>query len=88
MSKETTMKFLESLEMSSAELKKAFKKRAMKFHPDRNPDNPEAAEKFKEAAEAYEVLSDPQKNKHMISLGTQAYKEWAAIAAQILMILI
>ncbi|MBR51769.1 MAG: molecular chaperone DnaJ [Gammaproteobacteria bacterium] len=52
-----------SRDVSSAELKKAFKKRAMKFHPDRNPDNPEAAEKFKEAAEAYEVLSDPQKKQ-------------------------
>ena len=50
-----------SRDASSNELKKAFKKKAMKFHPDRNPDNPEAAEKFKEAAEAYDVLSDPQK---------------------------
>ena len=50
-----------SRDASSSELKKAFKKKAMKFHPDRNPDNPEAAERFKEAAEAYDVLSDPQK---------------------------
>ena len=50
-----------SRDASSAELKKAFKKKAMKFHPDRNPDAPEADDKFKEAAEAYEVLNDPQK---------------------------
>ena len=46
---------------SEAELKKAFKKLAMKYHPDRNPDDPQANEKFKEAAEAYEILSDSQK---------------------------
>ena len=46
---------------SNSELKKAFKKLAMKYHPDRNPDDPAANEKFKEAAEAYEVLSDPEK---------------------------
>ena len=46
---------------SESELKKAFKKLAMKYHPDRNPDDDSAAEKFKEAAEAYDVLSDPQK---------------------------
>ena len=46
---------------SNAELKKAFKKLAMKYHPDRNPDDPAANEKFKEAAEAYEVLSDLEK---------------------------
>jgi len=50
-----------SRDSSSSDLKKAFKKKAMKYHPDRNPDDPAAAEKFKEAAEAYEVLSDPQK---------------------------
>lgn len=42
-------------------IKKAYRKTAMKYHPDRNPDNKEAEEKFKEAAEAYEILSDPQK---------------------------
>ena len=46
---------------SDTELKKAFKKLAMKYHPDRNPDDDSAADKFKEAAEAYDVLSDPQK---------------------------
>ena len=50
-----------SRDASAAELKKAFKKKAMKFHPDRNPDDPEADAKFKEAAEAYEVLNDPPK---------------------------
>lgn len=46
---------------SDEEIKKSFKKLAMKFHPDRNPDNPKAEESFKEAKEAYEVLSDEQK---------------------------
>ena len=43
------------------EIKKAYKRLAMKFHPDRNPHNPESEEKFKEAKEAYEILSDAQK---------------------------
>jgi len=46
---------------SDAELKKAYRRAAQKHHPDRNPDNKEAEEKFKEAKEAYEVLSDAQK---------------------------
>ncbi|MDX9945095.1 MAG: DnaJ domain-containing protein, partial [Azonexus sp.] len=46
---------------SDDEIKKAYRKLAMKYHPDRNPDNPSAEEKFKEAKEAYEILSEPQK---------------------------
>jgi molecular chaperone DnaJ len=46
---------------SDEEIKKSFKKLAMKHHPDRNPDNPKAEELFKEAKEAYEILSDEQK---------------------------
>lgn len=46
---------------TEAEIKKAFKKLAMKYHPDRNPDSKEAEDKFKEAKEAYDILSDAQK---------------------------
>jgi molecular chaperone DnaJ len=46
---------------SEEEVKKAYRKLAMKYHPDRNPDNPKAEERFKEAKEAYEILTDSQK---------------------------
>ena len=42
-------------------VKKAYRRKALEFHPDRNPDDPAAEERFKEASEAYQVLSDPQK---------------------------
>ena len=48
---------------SEDEIKKAYRKIAIKYHPDRNPGNKEAEEKFKEAAEAYDVLRDPQKRQ-------------------------
>ena len=46
---------------SEEDIKKSYRKLAMKYHPDRNPDNPKAEDQFKEAKEAYEVLSDDQK---------------------------
>jgi molecular chaperone DnaJ len=58
---------------SEAEIKKAYRKKAIEFHPDKNPDNPAAEEQFKLAAEAYEVLSDPQKKAKYDQYGHQAF---------------
>ncbi|MBO5824182.1 MAG: molecular chaperone DnaJ [Prevotella sp.] len=58
-----------SKDASEDEIKKAYRKIAIKYHPDRNPDNKEAEEKFKEAAEAYDVLHDPQKRQQYDQFG-------------------
>lgn len=56
---------------SADEIKKAYRKLAIQFHPDKNPDNPEAEDKFKEAAEAYEVLSNAEKKARYDQFGHQ-----------------
>jgi molecular chaperone DnaJ len=62
MAKQDYYKLLDVAKTASAdEIKKSYRRLAMKFHPDRNPDNPEAEHKFKECKEAYEVLMDAQK---------------------------
>ncbi len=59
---------------SKEELKKAYRKLAMEFHPDRNPDNKEAEDKFKEASEAYEVLSSDEKRSRYDQFGHQGIR--------------
>ncbi|KAL9102006.1 MAG: hypothetical protein Q9163_002806 [Psora crenata] len=77
MVKET--KFYNTLGVSpgatDAELKSAYKKGALKHHPDKNAHNPEAAEKFKELSKAYEVLSDPQKRQLYDQYGEEGLEQ-------------
>ena len=54
---------------SAEDIKKAYRKKAIQYHPDKNPGDKEAEEKFKEAAEAYDVLSDPQKRQRYDQFG-------------------
>lgn len=54
---------------TAEEIKKAYRKKAIQFHPDKNPDNKEAEDKFKEAAGAYEVLSNAEKKQRYDQYG-------------------
>ncbi len=59
---------------TAAEIKKAYRKKAIKFHPDKNPDDKSAEEKFKKAAEAYEILSDDNKKARYDQYGHAAFE--------------
>lgn len=66
---------------SQDEIKRVYRKLAMKYHPDRNPDNKEAEEKFKQINEAYEVLGDEKKRSHYDRLGN-SYQQWQTSGGQ------
>jgi len=57
------------------DIKRAYRKMAIKYHPDKNPGNKEAEAKFKECAEAYEVLSDPEKRQRYDQYGHDGLRE-------------
>ena len=63
---------------SQDEIKKAYRKQAIKYHPDKNPGDKQAEENFKEAAEAYEVLSDDQKRQKYDQFGHAAFENGGA----------
>ncbi|MGY8934101.1 MAG: molecular chaperone DnaJ [Flavobacteriales bacterium] len=63
-----------SKEASATEIKKAYRKKAIEFHPDKNPGDAKAEEKFKQAAEAYEMLSDADKKAKYDRFGHQAFE--------------
>jgi len=73
-----------SRDATQDQIKKAYRRLALKYHPDRNPDDPDAAAKFKEAAEAYEVLSDEEKRRRYDRYGKAGLQgaglhEWSSV---------
>ena len=73
MSKRDYYEILEVTRTSTeTEIKSSYRRLAMKFHPDRNPDDQLAEEKFKECAEAYAILADPEKRACTIASATRA----------------
>jgi DnaJ-class molecular chaperone len=62
---------------SDSEIKSSYRKLAMKYHPDRNPGDKKAEDKFKEVSEAYEVLKDPQKKAAYNQYGHAAFSQGA-----------
>jgi molecular chaperone DnaJ len=64
-----------SKDADASVIKKAYRKLAMKYHPDKNPDDKEAEDKFKDIAEAYEILSDSDKKSRYDSMGYEAFTQ-------------
>ena len=68
---------------SASEIKKAYRKKAIEFHPDKNPGDSKAEEKFKQAAEAYEVLSDADKKAKYDRFGIKLSKVVVVVLADL-----
>ena len=66
-----------SRDVSASDLKKAYRKLALQYHPDKNSGNPEAEKKFKEISEAYGILSDPQRKSAYDQFGHDAVNQGA-----------
>ena len=78
-----------SKDATASEIKKAYRKKAIEYHPDKNPGDQNAEEMFKKAAEAYEVLSDPDKKARYDQFGHQAFEgaggfggSWSVVGAR------